>query len=166
MRCEKSSLFFFFFKKIFMVHGAISRTCNARPYGSDERRWGMNLSDFCFAKASSPWEGEPMGVAWMRLLPQGRASSAKHSRVKQTDVQCTPLRVRRRVSNLSGASRQLPLGRGAKGGRIEEVRGSRLAPSFVMRSNYLRRQEKKISSASSFSGSGKRPRRRQPGRPP
>ena len=68
----------------------ISRTSDARPYGSDEVRMGTNLS-VGFA-ASSPWEGEPRGVAWTRLLPQGRASSAKHSRVKQADGQWPPLR--------------------------------------------------------------------------
>ena len=36
------------------------RTSDARPYGSDEVRWGTNLS-VGFAD-SSPWEGEPRGV--------------------------------------------------------------------------------------------------------
>ena len=45
----------------------ISRTSDARPYGSDGVRMGTNLS-VSFAD-SSPWEGEPRGVAWTRLLP-------------------------------------------------------------------------------------------------
>ena len=62
----------------------ILRTSDARPYGSNEMRWGANPS-VGFA-ASSPWEGEPMGVAWTRLLPQGRESCKKHSQTKQADV--------------------------------------------------------------------------------
>ena len=45
---------------------------------------GANLS-VSFAD-SSPWEGKPMGVAWTRLLPQGRESCKKHSQTKQADV--------------------------------------------------------------------------------
>ena len=37
----------------------ILRTSDARPYGSDEMRWGAKLS-VGFAD-SSPWEGKPMG---------------------------------------------------------------------------------------------------------
>ena len=52
------------------------RTANGRPYGSDEVRWGTNLS-VGFA-ASSPWEGEPRGVAVFHgHAPWGRAGAQR-----------------------------------------------------------------------------------------
>ena len=49
----------------------ISRTSDARPYGSDEVRMGTNLS-VSFAD-SSPWEGEPWvwRVYWSAFPEKG-----------------------------------------------------------------------------------------------
>ena len=60
----------------------ISRTSDARPYGSDEVRMGTNLS-VGFA-ASSPWEGEPMGVVvFIGIALWGRGANVNTRRYRR-----------------------------------------------------------------------------------